>query len=109
MYEILGWIATSLLVLAWVPATVKAIRKKKSTMDVSFSLIMFVACFFFVIYGFYIEDMVIVSLNVGVGFFALINFYLIPKKIAKLEADIEHAEEVLKEEVEEVEEKLGLK
>ena len=97
--ELIGSIGAVLFLIAWIPPTVRAFTKKKSTMDIAYCLIALLGALFFGVYGYLRNDLVISIINIVIVGFAFINFYYIPRKLAKLEKGVEHAVDVIEEDL----------
>ncbi len=88
----LGLIGGFLLILAWLPTTLRTIRDKRSRTDLIFDILFFFGAFLLIFYSWEINDPVFVVLNIVAALVAAVNLYYIPRKYSKLRKDVEEAE-----------------
>jgi uncharacterized protein with PQ loop repeat len=75
MIEILGFFGTLLVVIAWIPQTLRTIRTKKVGIHPKFLWIYFAGSFFLTVYAISIFDFVFIILNGISTVFSFINIY----------------------------------
>lgn len=91
-----GLIGAAVIVIAWLPSTYLVLRKKKSSMNISFCLLFMFGAALLAFYSFQVDDVVFGILNCISVIFAITNFVFIPRKWEKLE-EIEGKFETIEE------------
>lgn len=75
MFELVGIIGMVLIVLAWIPQTVRTIRTKKVGIEPKFLWLYLFGCIGLVIYSIYISDPIFIGLNSISLILSSVNIY----------------------------------
>ena len=86
--EFIGILGAFLLIVAWLPPTINAIRKHKSEMNMWFEILFFVGAGLLTVYAIGENDYIFVALNAIAVVFAFINLQYIPNKIETIEHEV---------------------
>lgn len=88
VYEWLGVMGASLLIIAWIFPTLKTLKNKRSDMNLWFEIISFIASGILTIYSALINNYIFVVIN-GIAFTLIfMNIQFIPNKFKKIEHDM---------------------
>lgn len=83
VFEFVGILGAALLLIAWIPETLRTIRTKKTGMEPEFLYIYFFGSFFLTIYALYLSELLFSVLNAAATLSDLINIYYYHKYESK--------------------------
>ena len=75
LIELIGWLGLTLIVLAWIPAIVESIKRKKATTPLKFTLIYFLGSLTLTIYAILRLVWPFIVLNGLAALLSFINLY----------------------------------
>ena len=90
--DIFGTLGALLIIIAWLPPTIIAIKRGRSTMNLWFQIIYFVGSAFLTYYSFSQGDWIFTLLNFTGMTLAFVNIQYIPNKMKKVESEIHEIE-----------------
>jgi lipid-A-disaccharide synthase-like uncharacterized protein len=87
--EFIGILGAMLLIAAWLPPTINAVKKRRSEMNLWFEILFFAGAALLTVYALQMNDYVFVALNAIAVVFAFINLQYIPNKIRTIEHEVD--------------------
>ncbi len=95
MIKIIGIIGSLLLVVAWLPSTIRVWKKKESDMPLAYSLLLCSGVALLLAYSLLLGDSIFIYLNLAVLIIGMYNIWFIPRKMRQVNEWVHEVEEVI--------------